>query len=918
MKFLPLSIFIFSLSGAVFAGADPNARDNNGWTPFLRVVEKSADPREIIALLKNGADANAVQAHDGRTALMLACAGSNTRLASVATLLNAGANVNARDKQGMTAFHHAVLNPATSTDILRALAKAGVDVNLANHKGATPLDSALKQKRPPHLLDTLRQLGAKEAPPVVKPPPVEKKVEEKPRPVVVKKPAPLKIKPPPFIEAVYNHRDNPNVFEALLKEGHDINAQDADGRTALMAAVHMEKRLENTPSLKLWIPEVKYRSSFMRSSLLPSFQKKEYPYEFYFDSTPPYADWKHAATLGTDYYHGVYYDYDMEESGFPVVEALLKAGADVNIQDHRGENAAMLAVGNTKLCKLLLDAGLDVDARDEKGETLLIHVARFHTDTDFLIHLLAAGADVNAAAKNWETALSYAARNPNPMFTLALLNAGADVWVVDKSMHTPVLYAVRSRYIEHVRMLVAAGAPVSVPWWWNRSAILQAAEYGNVEIMRVLFDGGVDVKSAEVWRAFHKALQNSINVELFSFLLKARGEFLPEEIRELYYYALLNESPALINTLLEAGMDPNHPVRHPVWHTQTTTALIYACEGRSGELIKPANLKILLDSGMVDIHAETKNGSTALVMAAGADGDSVEIIKLLLAAGADADLKNNPRSIETALEKALSKRNPSYETATLLIEAAGNPNTITFLEKTLSKILSNNKPTAEMVAYILEAGVSPNIKDSHGNSLLTLCVNHNLAVETRELLIQHGAVQTDRHSTYKHANALIEAVKSGDLDALRAQLEYGKNAGLSASTRGNTGASLLMQAIVEKASVEIVAALLAAGADPNVRNSIGRPPLVVAIYNEAEPAILKALLDGGADPNLLFNIRWTALTTAAAHGANPEYISILLDAGTDPDLRDANGKKALEHLRANPKLNNTPALKLLEEKTGRN
>lgn len=84
-------------------GADPNAVDNEGWTPLHRAVLEGHI--EICgALLAKGADVGATR-FDGETALHHAAEYGRTQEAEV--LLAQGAEVESRDDEGNTPLHHA-------------------------------------------------------------------------------------------------------------------------------------------------------------------------------------------------------------------------------------------------------------------------------------------------------------------------------------------------------------------------------------------------------------------------------------------------------------------------------------------------------------------------------------------------------------------------------------------------------------------------------------------------------------------------------------------------------------------------------------------------------------------------------------------------------------------------------------------
>ena len=84
-------------------GADPNARDKYGVTPLHRAAWKSETPAVVNALLDAGADLSARDKKYGATPLHRAAAFSKTPEV-VKVLLDAGADPKARTKDGRTAF----------------------------------------------------------------------------------------------------------------------------------------------------------------------------------------------------------------------------------------------------------------------------------------------------------------------------------------------------------------------------------------------------------------------------------------------------------------------------------------------------------------------------------------------------------------------------------------------------------------------------------------------------------------------------------------------------------------------------------------------------------------------------------------------------------------------------------------------
>ena len=97
----------------VEAGADPNARDENGWTPLHAAAGLNPEPSvvAVIAILAEaGADPNA-RTEDDFTPLH-AAAGLNPEPSAIKALIEAGADPAARDRWGKMPFDYAKDNEA--------------------------------------------------------------------------------------------------------------------------------------------------------------------------------------------------------------------------------------------------------------------------------------------------------------------------------------------------------------------------------------------------------------------------------------------------------------------------------------------------------------------------------------------------------------------------------------------------------------------------------------------------------------------------------------------------------------------------------------------------------------------------------------------------------------------------------------
>ena len=127
--------------------------------------------------------------------------------------------------------------------------------------------------------------------------------------------------------------------------------------------------------------------------------------------------------------------------------------------------------------------------------------------------------------------------------------------------------------------------------------------------------------------------------------------------------------------------------------------------------------------------------------------------------------------------------------------------------------------------------------------------------------------------------ALLSAVESADLPAVKASLD----AGASASAATDQGASALFIAVQKKAP-DIVQLLLDRGADVNAANAanIGATPLMWAIGTR-DATIVNALLEADADVNIADVNGDPAINWAAYYGYS-DMAALLLQRGADVSL----------------------------------
>ena len=237
---------------AIRNGANVNARVQVGFTPLMIAASFNPDPEVIITLIDAGADVNAK------------CRNYNTALHNVPffipnpnpemtiALIKAGADVNARNSCGDTPLHWEALF-RSKPELIIALIEAGADASARSHRGYTPLHfSAGHPNSEARTIVALIAAGAdvnaknwgnwtplhsasRASNPRVIKTLIEAGADVNARATVqitswddIGEVTPLM--------AAAEHNSNPEVITTLIEAGADINARNTNGQTALMSA----------------------------------------------------------------------------------------------------------------------------------------------------------------------------------------------------------------------------------------------------------------------------------------------------------------------------------------------------------------------------------------------------------------------------------------------------------------------------------------------------------------------------------------------------------------------------------------------------------------------------------------------------------------------------------------------------------
>ncbi|MDR0564096.1 MAG: ankyrin repeat domain-containing protein [Azoarcus sp.] len=342
---------------------------------FLRLCA-SGNVQQIQAAIRNGANVNA-RDKQGVTPLIVA-AMRNGHPEIITALLKAGADVHAQSKDRMSSLFVAASNG--NFEIVTILLNAGADVNVRDKEESTPLMVVKTLKLVTALLDAGADTNIRNRDGMT-----------------------------PLIYAALN--GNPEIVSILLASGANVNARSEDGLTPLRVAVLGKRNNQNSNEVvKLLLAA--------GADVNAQDNKGETPLGI-------------AATVNTDK---------------RLVTTLLESGADVNRRDKKGLTPLMNAVklNEPKMITLLLKAGVDQNVKYNGFRIVDYAMMRLCANGELEdVHTaIQAGANVNARFENGPTPLMIAAKySSQPSLVMLLLNAGANPNTEDEYGYRAIDYA---------------------------------------------------------------------------------------------------------------------------------------------------------------------------------------------------------------------------------------------------------------------------------------------------------------------------------------------------------------------------------------------------------------------------------------------------------------------------------------------
>ena len=508
---------------------------------------------------------------------------------------------------------------------------------------------------------------------------------------------------------------------------------------------------------------------------------------------------------------------------------------------------------DTQAVKKLLAEGADVNANTLFDLSPLI-IASGNGNVEIVKDLIAAGADANTVVMGNVTALTQAAHYGHTQVVEVLLKAGADV--KDKYGQTALIVAAGQGRSSVVEVLLKAGADANVVMMRGQTALSLAAARGHTSVVKSLLNCGADV--------------NARNKDDSTPLMSA---------------ALFGDVDS-VKAMIAAGADVNAK------NKEGQTALMYAAMSNTTILLqfykeeesKAVNKEVFKEiQRRLSVRGET----------------NVEVVKILLAAGADAYAKNNigasplllawaaenNKVAEVLIQAGKIKKNDEHPKHQNVLSKKENQNSNTgSLNDEL--LTASSKGDYVSVKRLLKVGADVNAKDKDGRATLYYAVSSG-HVETVEALLAAGAnvnVKDGDGWTPLHI-----AAGRGHTEVAKRLLAAGANANPQEDKSGWT--PLHDAAYFDH--IEVLKVLLAAGANVNARNKAGTTALHLAASKGAVDCT-KQLVTAGADVNARSDDGTTALLAAIING-KIECVKFLLSAKADVNVKNYEGKSALDY-----------------------
>lgn len=530
------------LEKLVNSGADINERNKKGVTPLALAVENQwTDLIDFYA--KRGADIHA-EDMEGKTPLSRAL---DISLEMTQKLVNSS-NSSTRDSMGNTPLHIAIERGA-SIDQISYLINMGADINARNRNGDSPLFLAVK--------NNLRNVGeillARQADVFA---------------TNTENYSPLRmamtiggevldwILSSEVIRATDGVGNTPlhyaaewqldTAVEQILEKGANTNVQNYSGETPLFSAVKSDS------------------SSTVRQLLQKGADKE---IRDYLGNTALHAcvryDAKNSALVlisgGIDVnaqnISGKSALHEAARSGkTSMVTLLLDNGANINSTDATGKTVLIDSIqsGNLELVKMLLTRGASPQIQEMYGRNAY-HEAAESGNIELITLIRSAGGNPLSRDTHGRTPLSLVLNKSDETIKAVL---GNDINLADSDGNTPIHIAINCKAsYEKIVLLQSLGYPVNRRNSLGVTPLTLAVKNNQIDIAKALIENGADPFLTDNLGDCAVSLAIENNPEVLNYIVQASGNKKDMTGEGILHYAARSADLATIKKLLSMGLD---------------------------------------------------------------------------------------------------------------------------------------------------------------------------------------------------------------------------------------------------------------------------------------------------------------------------------------------------------------------------